>query len=337
MFNVPKTFSSVPIIPIKRILYVLRRDLYFKQKEEVSLLISLSGGQDSTCLVFFIIMYQKLFGNEKEIRIGILHCQHNWNLDSLDRGNFIDSWLNLLKRLQVNFEIYSSIPVTPTVSEGDGRKWRLRLLNRIAKKYKYDFVLTGHTLNDEVETFLIQTFIRGFIKNDLNKPLSNKKYLQPLTWTHRKEILDICTYWQFPLFADSTNQEILLPRSRIRLELLSILKAFYNPQIENSLKQIIELEKENNNTYNIGLSIHFLCNNNQIILNRSKLNQLPLVRQKLLWRQSFGALGVFNVGFYWIEKCLFYSQTKKEFIFYFIKNIKLKGSAKWLILSKNQN
>ena len=133
-------------------------------------------------------------------------------------------------------------------------------------------------------------------------------------------------------------KSILLPRSRIRLELFSILKAFYNPQIENSLKQTIQTQKEKYySPKEHELCIHLFHSNNKIVLNRLKLNKLPLKTQKLLWRQCFETLGVFNIGFYWIEKCLFYSQRKKEFIFYFIKNIQLEGSAKWLILSKNQN
>lgn len=322
---------------IKRILYVLTNEIS-SDKKELSLLLALSAGQDSTCLAFFIIMYQKLLYSEKQIQVGIIYCQHNWNTDSLNKANYLDSWLTLLKKLKVNITFYSCIPSNPIATEAESRKWRLNLFNRVAKKYNYNFVLTGHTLNDEVETFIMQQFLRGFVQKEINTPVRNKNYLQPLTWIHRNEILEICSYWQFPLFADSTNKSILLPRSRIRLELFSILKAFYNPQIENSLKQSIQTQKEQYySPKEHELSIHLFHSNNKIVLNRLKLNKLPLKTQKLLWRQCFETLGVFNIGFYWIEKCLFYSQRKKEFIFYFIKNIQLEGSAKWLILSKNQN
>nr|AID67820.1 hypothetical chloroplast RF62 [Chloropicon primus] len=323
---------------IKRILYVLNKDIFSEQKKELNLLVALSGGQDSTCLIFFIILFQRLLFNEKQIRIGIIHCQHNWNIDSLNKPNYLDAWLTLLKKLNVKVTFYSSIPSIPLPTEAKSRHWRLNLFNRVAKKYNYNFILTGHTLNDEVETFLMQQVIRGFFNPQKKTPLQNKGYLQPLTWIHRNEILDICSSWQLPLFADSTNQSILLPRSRVRLELFSILKAFYNPQIENSLKQTIQIQKEKNYlSKDNEISIHLFCYKNRIVLNRLKLNQLPLIKQKQLWRQCFEVLGAYNIGFYWIEKCLFYSQIKKQFIFYFIKNIQLEGSANWLVLSKNQN
>ena len=42
---------------IKRILYVLTNEIS-SDKKKLSLLLALSAGQDSTCLAFFIIMYQ---------------------------------------------------------------------------------------------------------------------------------------------------------------------------------------------------------------------------------------------------------------------------------------
>ena len=331
----PKTSSSVLKLSIKHILYAFNQDIYSGKKSDLNILIALSGGQDSTCLTFFIIIYQKLLSNDRRVRVGIIHCQHYWDTVSLNKANYIDSWLSLLRQLNINVTLYSSIPSNPTVTEAESREWRLKVFTRIAKKYKYNFILTGHTLNDEVETFLMQQIIRGFFSPDT---VFNKDLYKPLIWVHRNEILRICKYWQLPLFADSTNTSLLLPRSRIRLELFSILRAFYNPQIENNLKQTIQIQKEKNYlSKDNEISIHLFCCNNRIVLNRLKLNQLPLIKQKQLWRQCFEALGAYNIGFYWIEKCLFYSQIKKEFIFYFIKNIQLEGSAHWLILSKNQN
>ena len=82
---------------IKRILYVLTNEIS-SDKKELSLLLALSAGQDSTCLAFFIIMYQKLLYSEKQIQVGIIYCQHNWNTDSLNKANYLDSWLTLLKK-----------------------------------------------------------------------------------------------------------------------------------------------------------------------------------------------------------------------------------------------
>nr|UQK95286.1 tRNA(Ile)-lysidine synthetase [Chloropicon mariensis] len=323
---------------IKRIIYALFTKIYSEQKQELSFLIALSGGQDSTCLTFFLIICQKLIFKEKKIRVGIVYCQHNWNINSLNIANHIDSWLKLLKDLGVQVNFYSSAPNFPIATEAKSREWRLNVFNRIAKQDKYNILFTGHTLNDEVETFLMQQLIRGFISEQSNNSPFKVLHLKPFLWVYRHEIFLLCKYWQFPVFADSTNASKLLPRSRIRLELFSILKSFYNPQIENSLKQTIQIQKEKNYSFQENkLSIHLFCTNNRIVLNRSKLNQLPLLTQKLIWRQCFETLGVFGVGFYWVEKCLFYSQTKSKFTFSLVKNIQLEGSPKWVILSKNQN
>nr|YP_009646195.1 tRNA(Ile)-lysidine synthetase [Chloropicon laureae]QBX97746.1 tRNA(Ile)-lysidine synthetase [Chloropicon laureae] len=323
---------------IKRILHTLSTNINLEVNQELSFLIALSAGQDSTCLTFFLVICQKLKLQGKNIRLGIIHCQHNWNYSSLDTANHIDSWVALLEQVGVKITFYSCIPNAPIPTEAESRQWRLKVFNRIAKKYQYNILFTGHTLNDEVETFLMQQLIRGFSSSLVKGSSFSQVHLKPFSWIYRNEILRICKYWQFPVFADCTNNSILLPRSRMRLELFSILKAFYNPQIENSLKQTIQIQKEKNSAFKEnGISIHLICNKNRIVLNRLKINQLPLLIQRSLWRQCFETLGLYNIGFYWIEKCLFYSQTKKNFSFYFTNNIKLKGSPKWLILSKNQN
>ena len=323
---------------IKRILYALSTNINLEDNGKLSFLVALSAGQDSTCLTFFLLICQKLKLQGKDIRIGIIHCQHNWNSSSLDTANHLDSWVTLLEQVGVKITFYSCLPKAPIPTEAESRQWRLKFFNRIAKKYQYNILVTGHTLNDEVETYLMQQLIRGFSSPLVKRSAFNKVHVKPFSWVYRNEILLICKYWQFPVFADCTNNSILLPRSRIRLELFSILKAFYNPQIENSLKQTIQIQKEKNSTFQEnGVSIHLICNKNRIVLNRLKINQLPLLMQRSLWRGCFETLGLYNIGFYWVEKCLFYSQTKKKFSFYFTKNIKLKGSTKWLVLSKNQN
>ena len=98
----PKTSSSVLKLSIKHILYAFNQDIYSGKKSDLNILIALSGGQDSTCLTFFIIIYQKLLSGQKKVRVGIIHCQHNWSIDSLDKANYLDSWLTLLKELDIN-------------------------------------------------------------------------------------------------------------------------------------------------------------------------------------------------------------------------------------------
>merc|ERR1712157_481149 len=96
--------------PYKRIFYVLSTSDILEQNKDFNILIALSAGQDSTCLSLFIIIYQKLIYPNKKIRVGIVHCQHNWDTFSLDKANHIDSWLILLKELGVEVTLYSSIP-----------------------------------------------------------------------------------------------------------------------------------------------------------------------------------------------------------------------------------
>lgn len=330
-----KISSSVLKTSIKRTLYTLATDLSKSKQKEISILVAISGGQDSTCLTMFLMIYKKLINSEKNIRIGLIHCQHNWSLQSLEMSTHLDSWILELRKLGIDVTLYSSIPSFPVLSEASSRKWRLKLFNRIANRNKYQVILTGHNLNDQIETFLMQQIIRGFFKPIKNFASREISRLKPLSWINRYEIWKICSYWQFPIFCDSNNESFSLTRSRIRVELISILKTLYNPQVENSLIQSIETKKEEKLCQSKIFPIVFF--EDQILLNRLTLKKLPKLVQQNVWRQCFQILGIFNLGFFGVEKCILYSQIKTEFKFYLLKSVVLKGNSNWLVLSKNQN
>nr|YP_009646476.1 tRNA(Ile)-lysidine synthetase [Chloropicon maureeniae]QBX98234.1 tRNA(Ile)-lysidine synthetase [Chloropicon maureeniae] len=323
-------------MPIKRILYTLSTTHLFDQNTEFKILIAISGGQDSTCLASFILICQKLMNKKKRIQVGLIHCQHLWGMASLEMANQIDSWVYQMKKLNIDVVLYSALPIYAVPSESASRSWRIKLFNRIAKIYNYNLVLTGHTLNDQIETFLSYQIIRGFYNPLRQKVLTPTEKFKPFFWITRHEVWLICSFWHFPVFADSSNKSLLFTRSRLRLELIPILKAFYNPQVENSLFQNILVHNEKTDFLkSFSSNISLFSKDQKVLLNRFELLKLPRWVQREIWLESFQRLGVYHIGFYWIEKCLLYSKLSKNF--HFRGGIVLKSFSDWLILSKNQN
>lgn len=120
-------------------------------KKNQIILISLSGGQDSVS-IFFILLHLKKQWNWS---FGIIYCNHLWQQNAFYTSCFI------LKIASI-FYIPMYCLVTPITifNECQSRYWRYDVFYRISFFYNYEFISTGHTSSDKIETILFQ-LIRG--------------------------------------------------------------------------------------------------------------------------------------------------------------------------------
>ncbi len=116
-----------------------------------SILITISGGQDSLCL-FFILLH---FKNQWKWRFGILYCNHFWQSNTLEINS-------LIFKLSLIFLIpgYLNLPLKNIFTEQNSRSWRYEQFSRISYFFTYQSIMAGHTGTDRVETILFQ-LIRG--------------------------------------------------------------------------------------------------------------------------------------------------------------------------------
>ena len=141
-------------------------------KKKQSILISISGGQDSICLFFIFIQLKKQW----EWSFGIIYCNHLWQTTSFATGSSIIKIAYLFK-----IPIYYAITTSAVFSEENSRHWRYKMFYRILFFYNYKIITTGHTSSDKVETVLFQ-FIRGaspknfLCLNDIKYFSSNNKF-----------------------------------------------------------------------------------------------------------------------------------------------------------------
>ena len=116
-----------------------------------SLVVALSGGQDSTCLLFLLIQIK----NKWDWILFVGHCNHLWQKDSI----------YLVKqslKLCFVFKISSCFSVTSqsVPTEQKARDWRYQSLQRISQIYQTFTLVTGHTATDRIET-LVYNLGRG--------------------------------------------------------------------------------------------------------------------------------------------------------------------------------
>lgn len=113
-----------------------------------SLIIAISGGQDSIVLliIIFILKTQWIF------EINIFSCNHLW-----ERGSFY-SYFHISKiAFCFNIKIMYSISTKDLNSEIESRYWRSKNYCRLNSLANYSIIFTGHTLTDQIETFFFNT------------------------------------------------------------------------------------------------------------------------------------------------------------------------------------
>ena len=201
------------------------------------LLIAVSGGQDSLCLIKLLLDLQSKWGWD----LGIAHCDHRWRSDSQANADHVE---NLAKNWDTSF--YLETANESINSEAAARDWRYQALSAIAKANNYQYIVTGHTASDRAET-LLYNLIRGTGADGLQaltwqRPLTKGIMLvRPLLEITRSQTEQFCQEFKLPIWEDSTNQDLQYARNRIRQELIPYLQENFNPQVESALAQTAEL------------------------------------------------------------------------------------------------
>ena len=65
--------------------------------------------------------------------------------------------------------------------------------------------------------------------------------LRPLIETTRFDLKKLCQVWSLPIYPDLTNQNLISTRNRIRLQLLPILRFFFNSQVDTIFAQFAQI------------------------------------------------------------------------------------------------
>ena len=271
-----------------------------------SLLVAVSGGQDSLCLAKLLQMQRAKFN----WNLTIAHCDHQWRSDSVANAEHVE---RIAKEWGIAFCLRTAESLL--TSEADARQWRYAMLVEMANTHKCDYVVTGHTRSDRVET-LLYNLMRGSGADGLAsltwmRSLTDEiKLVRPLLNVSRHETLEFCQEQQIPIWEDSTNQNLDYRRNRLRLETIPYLQEHFNPQLEMAIAQTSEL-LQGDVIYLEEQARSFFVDNMTVIwdersprLHRQRLQEQPLALQRRIVRQFLTRYLVHQVNFEDIEQFL---------------------------------
>ena len=246
------------------------------------MLVAVSGGQDSLCLMKLLLDLQPKW----DWQLAIAHCDHRWSADA----GVAEHVEQIAGAWAVPFYLKAA---SVAETEAAAREWRYQALVEIAQENGFATVVTAHTKSDRAET-LLYNLIRGAGADGL-QALSWQRTLtpeitlvRPLLTVSRSETEQFCQQFNLPVWEDVTNQNLKYARNRIRADLLPYLQTHFNAQVETALAQTAELLRADVEYLEAAAeSLRQVQSSDAKRLNCVRLRSVPLALQRRVLRQFF--------------------------------------------------
>lgn len=206
----------------------------FSFLKDKKLLIAISGGVDSVVLAHLL--------HQLNFTFSLAHC--NFQLRGKESDLDEDFVTNL--RATLNTETFTiKFNTTKYSTENKlstqlaARELRYNWFKKLLEEKSFDYILTAHHADDNLETFLIN-FTRGTGLDGLTGiPPINGKIVRPLLVFSREQILNFAHQNNIEWREDESNSETKYVRNKIRHQITPILKEL-NPSLLDSFNKTVD-------------------------------------------------------------------------------------------------
>ena len=249
--------------------------LHFSKKSKI--LISLSGGVDSTTL-YYLIVNSKFFKNKN---IHIIIFDHQIRRE----GRFEIRQLVKEYNLSRHSLIIKKLKLTNSQSgfQNKSRLLRYKFLIQYSKKNKINDLFLGHHLDDLNETFLMrkvhQSNVKG-LSSIFTEKFKNLIYHRPLRDFSKASIIKFAKQNGIKWYEDRTNAELDYSRNKIR----SFLN---NKQINKKITQERLRYKDLANINNLYSNYFKRITNKDYLINYQNFSQLNKTLQEHIVKSFF--------------------------------------------------
>ncbi|MGA7826815.1 MAG: tRNA lysidine(34) synthetase TilS [Geobacteraceae bacterium] len=221
---------------LKKVSETIRDKRLFSQGDRV--VVAVSGGADSVALL-------DILASLTDLRLSLVVAHLNHGL----RGTASDGDATFVADLALRYHLPCELQKLDVKEFGRQRKLSLEEAGRVARYAWFDavaksrsarLIALGHHADDQAETFLLR-LLRGAGTTGLSsmRQLSSGRYVRPLLPLTRDEIHAYLERRGLLFRHDSSNDETLFLRNRIRHECLPYLRTF-NPAITERLNTTAE-------------------------------------------------------------------------------------------------
>lgn len=242
-----------------------------------TVIIGVSGGSDSLCLLLSFIEYCKILITPP--KIVVVTVNHKLRIEAIDEAFFVQDVCNK-NNIEHHIIEWDGSVITSDLSQ-QARFNRYKILYDVALKYPNPIIMVGHNLNDRIETFLMRkkrNSIRGLSAIASFSLLFDKIYLwRPLLNYSKKDIQQYLVARNQIWMEDPTNKNIKYERAAIRESLgkltLAKLQNWQNILEESANKRLDFNKKISNLLKNLPICFIEEC----LILNLENIANYPEV------------------------------------------------------------
>jgi tRNA(Ile)-lysidine synthase len=207
--------------------------LNFPFLKDKKLLIAISGGLDS--VVLFHLLHQLNYN------ISLAHC----NFKLRDKESDLDEEFVRNISQKTSNQFFTKRFNTSTFAKKNkistqiaARALRYNWFQEVLTEYNFDFVLTAHHLDDNLETFLINLTRGSGLEGFTGIPAQNGTIVRPLLPFSRSDILKYAQENKLTWREDASNASTKYTRNKIRHQVIPVLKEI-NPSILSSFEKTI--------------------------------------------------------------------------------------------------
>jgi len=257
--------------------------------ENKKLFLAVSGGLDSMVLLH---LFQQL-----PYEIAVLHCNFQLRgMESFGDQDFIQKYCdqNNIPFFTTQFDTDAFAKDYKLSTQVAARELRYNWFYELLETHQFNYVLTAHHADDNLETFIINLSRGTGLEGLIGIPEENDKIIRPLLPFSRDEILKYAKENNIEWREDSSNASNKYLRNKIRHDLVPVLKQI-NPDFLNSFQKTQSYLRESNEMVeDASIMIYQQVakeEGNEIHFDLAQLKRLPNYKSYLYqWLKEFGFL-----------------------------------------------
>ena len=206
-------------------------------------MLAISGGIDSVVLAYLL--------KELNLDFSLAHCNFKLRYDDSDKDAiFVNS---LAKKLEVEcysveFDTVSYAEKNKLSTQMAARELRYNWFDKLLSTHKYNYVLTAHHTNDNIETVLINLTRGCSLQGLVGIPDINGDIVRPLLPFTRSEIEKYTISKNISWREDESNKSSKYFRNKIRHEVIPVLEELNSNVLETFNTHLEYLKSEKKHT-----------------------------------------------------------------------------------------
>lgn len=205
--------------------------------KEDSVLVGLSGGADSVCLLLLLNKFKGKLYSE----LSAVHVNHMLRGDEALRDQVFCQELCLslgIKIYTINADVKKTAKEKKVSIEEAARILRYEIFNNLKVEYGVEKIATAHNRNDNTETILFNIFRGTGLSGLRGIPIKRDFIIRPLLDFTRDEIINYLKNNNQKYCTDSSNLSDDYTRNYIRNKIIPDIKLNINPNLEDNVGRL---------------------------------------------------------------------------------------------------